>query len=44
MKRKAKVTRKTKETSISVEANIDGKGKYHCFDMDPQVAMMGNTE
>ena len=28
MKRKAKVIRKTKETSISVEANIDGKGKY----------------
>ena len=28
MKRKAKISRKTKETSISVEANIDGKGKY----------------
>ena len=28
MKRKAKILRKTKETSISVEANIDGKGKY----------------
>tara|TARA_Y100000591_G_scaffold279262_1_gene257722 strand:- start:12 stop:602 length:591 start_codon:yes stop_codon:yes gene_type:complete len=28
MKRKAKINRKTKETSISVEANIDGKGKY----------------
>ena len=28
MKRKAKISRKTKETSINVEANIDGKGKY----------------
>ena len=28
MKRKAKISRKTKETSIIVEANIDGKGKY----------------
>ena len=28
MKRKAKVSRKTKETSINVELNIDGKGKY----------------
>ncbi len=26
MKRKAKVSRKTKETSIDVELNIDGKG------------------
>ena len=29
MKRKAKILRKTKETSIAVEANIDGKGKYN---------------
>ena len=28
MKRKAKISRKTKETSINVEVNIDGKGKY----------------
>ena len=28
MARKAKVSRKTKETSINVEVNIDGKGKY----------------
>ncbi len=28
MKRKAKISRTTKETSISVEVNIDGKGKY----------------
>jgi len=28
MKRKAKVVRKTKETSISVEINLDGKGLY----------------
>ena len=28
MARKGKVARKTKETSISVEVNIDGKGKY----------------
>ena len=28
MKRKAKISRKTKETSISVEVNIDGKGNY----------------
>jgi len=28
MSRKAKVSRKTKETSISVDLNIDGKGKY----------------
>ena len=28
MTRKGKVSRKTKETSISVELNIDGKGKY----------------
>ena len=28
MMRKAKIARKTKETSISVEMNIDGKGKY----------------
>ncbi|OUX54600.1 MAG: imidazoleglycerol-phosphate dehydratase [Pelagibacteraceae bacterium TMED287] len=28
MKRKAKISRKTKETRITVEANIDGKGKY----------------
>ena len=28
MKRKAKITRKTKETIIEVEINIDGKGKY----------------
>ena len=28
MKRKASITRKTKETKIDVELNIDGKGKY----------------
>ena len=28
MVRKGKVSRKTKETSISVELNIDGKGQY----------------
>ena len=28
MKRKAKIIRKTKETSINVDLNIDGKGKY----------------
>ena len=28
MARKGKVSRKTKETSISVEVNIDGKGQY----------------
>ena len=28
MNRKAKISRKTKETSIVVEINIDGKGKY----------------
>ena len=28
MIRKAKISRKTKETSISAEINIDGKGKY----------------
>ena len=28
MKRKAKITRKTKETNISVDLSIDGKGKY----------------
>ena len=28
MSRKGKISRKTKETSISVEVNIDGKGKY----------------
>ena len=28
MNRKAKISRKTKETSITVEVNIDGKGKY----------------
>ena len=28
MKRKAKIIRKTKETSISVTVNLDGKGKY----------------
>ena len=28
MTRKGKVSRKTKETSISVEVNIDGKGQY----------------
>ena len=28
MKRKAKISRKKKETSINVEVNIDGKGKY----------------
>ena len=28
MTRKGKVSRKSKETSISVELNIDGKGKY----------------
>ena len=28
MKRKAKISRKTKETRISVDLNIDGKGKY----------------
>ena len=28
MKRKAKISRKTKETSISVDINIDGTGKY----------------
>ena len=26
MKRKAKISRKTKETSINVDLNIDGKG------------------
>ena len=29
MKRKAKIARKTKETNISVDINIDGKGKYN---------------
>tara|TARA_B100000029_G_scaffold309023_1_gene301645 strand:+ start:8774 stop:9364 length:591 start_codon:yes stop_codon:yes gene_type:complete len=29
MARKAKINRKTKETTISVEANIDGKGSYN---------------
>ena len=29
MKRKAKIIRKTKETSISVAVNLDGKGKYN---------------
>ena len=28
MTRKAKISRKTKETSINVDLNIDGKGKY----------------
>ena len=28
MKRKAKISRKTKETNISVSVNLDGKGKY----------------
>ena len=28
MKRKAKIIRKTKETNINVDLNIDGKGKY----------------
>ena len=28
MNRKAKIIRKTKETNISVEVNLDGKGKY----------------
>ena len=28
MSRKGKISRKTKETSISVDLNIDGKGKY----------------
>ena len=28
MSRKAKINRKTKETNISVELNLDGKGKY----------------
>ena len=28
MSRKAKITRKTKETDIQVDLNIDGKGKY----------------
>ena len=28
MKRKAKISRKTKETFINVEVNIDGTGKY----------------
>ena len=28
MSRKAKISRKTKETNINVELNIDGKGKY----------------
>ena len=28
MSRKAKIVRKTKETSITVEVNIDGKGLY----------------
>ena len=28
MSRKAKIFRKTKETNITVELNIDGKGKY----------------
>ena len=28
MTRRGKISRKTKETSISVDLNIDGKGKY----------------
>ena len=29
MKRKAKISRKTKETNIIVEVNLDGRGKYN---------------
>ncbi len=28
MSRKAKILRKTKETNIAVEVNLDGNGKY----------------
>ena len=28
MSRKAKILRKTKETNIAAEVNLDGKGKY----------------
>ena len=29
MRRKTKILRKTKETNISDEKNLDGNGKYH---------------
>ena len=34
MSRKAKIQRKTKETNISVEVNLDGKGKYQDKDQN----------
>ena len=37
MARKGKVSRKTKETSINVELNIDGKGKYQ---IDPGIGFL----
>ena len=39
MARKGKVSRKTKETSINVEVNIDGKGKYQ---IDTGIGSGGN--
>ena len=40
MKRKANITRKTKETSIKVDLNIDGKGKYK---IDTGIGFLNNS-
>ena len=40
MKRKGKIIRKTKETSISVDLNIDGKGKYK---IDTGIGFLNNS-
>ena len=37
MARKAKIQRKTKETNISVETNLDGKGRY---DIDTKIGFL----
>ena len=40
MKRKGKISRKTKETSISVDLNIDGKGKYKIDTSSPGLVLL----
>ena len=43
MARKAKINRKTKETNIVVEANLDGNGTYKISTRIGAITKLGNT-